>query len=134
MKLYEERLHQRCYSSSQIHKSMSRYKDIKILVALLPTLKSFLSVEINLEIIKAAARNCSLKKFLSKILKNSRKNTSAGVSFLKNKTKREKKETLAQVFSVNCAIFFRTLLLKVANGWLLLKAISRLTHQNLVNF
>ena len=72
-----------------------------MLVALLPTLKMFLSVEINSEVIKAAARSCSLKKVLSKILRISQENTSlffAGVSFLKNKTKREKKETLAQVF------------------------------------
>ena len=60
MKLFEERLHQKSYSSSQIHKSMSRYhnKDIKILVALLPTLKLFLSVEINSEVIEGAPRHC----------------------------------------------------------------------------
>ena len=75
---------------------MSRYnKDIKILVALLTTLKMFLSVEINSKVIEAAAWNCSLKKFWSKICVEFARKTSAGVSFLKNKTKRE---TLAQVF------------------------------------
>ena len=49
----------------------------------------FLSVETNSQVIEAAARNCSLKKVLPKILKNLQENTSAGVSFLKNKTKRE---------------------------------------------
>ena len=59
-----------------------------------------LSVEINSEVIETAARGCSLKKVLSKILKNSQENTSAGVcSFLKNKTKRE---TLAQLFFREC--------------------------------
>ena len=59
MKLYEERIHQRSYSFSQIHKSMSRYynKDIKMLVALLPTLEMFLSVEINLKVIETAAKS-----------------------------------------------------------------------------
>ena len=63
-----------------------------MLVALLPTLKMFLSVEINLEVIEAVVRSCSLKKILSKILKNSQEIASAEVSFLKNKTKREKKK------------------------------------------
>ena len=52
----------------------------------------FLSLEINSEVTEATVRNCSLKKFLSKILKNSQENTSVGVSFSKNKTKREKKK------------------------------------------
>ena len=63
-----------------------------MLVALLPTLKMFLSDEINSEVIETAGRTCSLKKILSKNLKNSQENTSAGVSFLKNMTKREKKK------------------------------------------
>ena len=74
MKLYEERrLHQRSYSPS--HESMSRYhnKDIKMLVTFLPTLKMFLSVEINSEVMEAAARSCYLKKLWSKSLKNSQK-------------------------------------------------------------
>ena len=93
----------RSFSSSQIHKSMSRYqnKDIKILVALLPTLKIFLSVEINLEAMESVPQNCSLKKDLLKIFKNLQENTSAGVSFLKIRLK-EKKGKTAQVF-------FRTL-------------------------
>ena len=70
-----------------------------MLVALLPTLKMFLSVEINSEVMEAAARSCSLKKVLSKILKNlQNENTSAGVSFLKKKTKREKRNTSTDVF------------------------------------
>ena len=79
---------------------MSRYndKEIKILVAFLPTLKMFLSVEINSEVIEAAARNCSLKTFLSKVLKNTRENTSVGVSFLKNKTRREKRNSSTGLF------------------------------------
>ena len=52
----------------------------------------FLSVKINLEVIKIEAQNCSLKKNLSKILKHLQENTFA------EKTKRERKETLAQVF------------------------------------
>ena len=90
LKLYEERRHQWSYSSSPIHKSVCRYhnKDIKILVASLPTLKIFLSVEINSEVTEATARNCFLKKILWKILKNSQKNTSVGVSFLRNRTKK----------------------------------------------
>ena len=73
---------------------MSRYhnKDIKMLVALLPTLKTFLSVEINSKVIEAIARNCSLKKLLSKPLKNSQENISPGVCFFLNKTEREKRE------------------------------------------
>ena len=68
LKLNEKRLDQRSYFSSKLHKSMSRYnKDTKILVALLVTLKMFLSAEINSKVIEAATRNCSLKKFLSKI-------------------------------------------------------------------
>ena len=55
-----------------------------MLVALLPTLKVFQSVELNLEVIEAAALNCSLKKVLSNILKNSQVYTTAGASFLKN--------------------------------------------------
>ena len=43
----------------------------------------FLSVEINSEVIEAAAQNCSLKKDLSKIFKNLQENTSAGVFFFK---------------------------------------------------
>ena len=43
---------------------------------------------------EAAARSCYLKKLLSKSEKFAK--TFAGVSVLKNKTKREKKETLAQ--------------------------------------
>ena len=48
---------------------MSRYhnKDIKMLVALLPTLKMLLPPKINSEVIEAAARSCSLKRILSKI-------------------------------------------------------------------
>ena len=61
------------------------------MVALLPTLKLFLSAEINSAVTEAAAWNCSLKKVLTTVLKNSQEITSAGVSFLKNKTKREKK-------------------------------------------
>ena len=108
LKVYEERLHQRSYSSSQKHKSMSRChnKDIKILLALLIILKMFLSVAINSEVMEAATRNCSFKRFLSKILKNSRENTSTGVSFLKYRTKREKKEFLAQVFFRELRQFF----------------------------
>ena len=48
-------------------------KDIKILVALLPTLKMFLSVEIDLEFIEAAAWSCFLKRFCQKFLKNCKK-------------------------------------------------------------
>ena len=44
-------------------------KDIKMLVALLPTLKMFLSVEMNSEVIEAAARSCLSEKVLSKVLK-----------------------------------------------------------------
>ena len=84
LKLYQERLHQLSYF--RCHN-----KDIKILVALLPTLKLFLSAEINSAVTEAAAWNCSLKKVLTTVLKNSQEITSAGVSFLKNKTKREKK-------------------------------------------
>ena len=54
------------------------------MLALLPTLKMFLSVEISLEAIDAAAWSCSLKKVLSKTLKNLQESTSGGVSFLKN--------------------------------------------------
>ena len=67
LKLYEERLHYRPYSSSQVHKSMFRYynKDIKILLALIPTLKkNVLSVGINPEVI---AQNFSLKRFCQKL-------------------------------------------------------------------
>ena len=76
---------------------MPRYhnKDIKMLVAFLPTLKMFLSVEINSEVMEAAARSCYLKKVIVKNFEKFAK-TSAGVSVLKNKTKREKQETLAQ--------------------------------------
>ena len=61
---------------------MSRYhnKDIKILVALLPTLKNVFVV-INSEDIETAAQACSLKMDLTKILKNLQENTSAGVSY-----------------------------------------------------
>ena len=52
----------------------------------------FLSVEINSEVIEAAAKSCFLKKDLSEILKNLQENTSAGVSLLKNKTKRKKRK------------------------------------------
>ena len=94
LKLFEERRHQWSYSSSPIHKSMFRYhnKDIKILVASLPTLKIFLSAEINSEVIEATTWNCFLKKILWKFLKNSQENTSAGVSFLGNRTKEEWKK------------------------------------------
>ena len=67
----------------------------------------FLSLEINSEVIEATVRNCSLKKFLSKILKNSQENTSVGVSFSKNKTKREKKKLYHRCFIVNYANFFQ---------------------------
>ena len=62
---------------------MSRYhnKDIEILVALLPTLKMFSSVEINSEVMETLAQNCSLKKDLLKFFKNLQENTLAGVSF-----------------------------------------------------
>ena len=43
----------------------------------------FLPVELNSEIIETSAQSNSLKKNLSKILKNLQENTSAGVSFLK---------------------------------------------------
>ena len=66
-----------------------------MLVAFLPTLKMFLSVEINSEVMEAAARSCYLKKVIVKKFQKFAK-TSARVSVLKNKTKREKKETLAQ--------------------------------------
>ena len=90
-------------SSSQIHKSMSRYhnKDIKILVALLPTL-------INSEVIEAAARNCCLRKFLPKISKNLPENTSAGVSLLKNNTKRENRNSSTAGFPWLVLIFLIT--------------------------
>ena len=58
-----------------------------MLVALLSTLKMFLSIEIYSKVREVTARSCSLQKVLSKSLKNSQENTSAGVSFLKNKTK-----------------------------------------------
>ena len=59
------------------------------------------------EVIEAAARSCSLKKVLSKIFKNSQENTSARVSVLKNKIKREKKER--QVFFRELYSFFSEL-------------------------
>ena len=43
-------------------------------------------------VIEAEARSCSLKKVLSKILKNLQESTSAEVSFLKIKIKREQKK------------------------------------------
>ena len=61
-----------------------------MLGTLLPTLKMFLSVEINSDATEVAAQSCSLKKVSSKILKNLQETTSAGVSVLKNETKREK--------------------------------------------
>ena len=64
--------------------------DIKILVAY-QLWKMFLSSVINSEVVETAAQNCYLKKELSKILKNLQENTSTGVSFFKNKTKREKR-------------------------------------------
>ena len=74
----------------------------------------FLFVQINFEVIETAAQNSSLKKDLSKILKNLQENTSAEVSFLKNKTKREKKgNSSTGVFSRIVLIFFKTLLLKL---------------------
>ena len=69
-----------------------------MLVALLPTLKMFLPVDINLEVTEAAAHDCSLKMLLTKILKMSHENTSAGISFLKKKTKRQNFE-FPQIFS-----------------------------------
>ena len=75
---------------------MSRYrnKDIKMLVALLPTLKMLLSAEINSEVIEAAARSCSLKRVLSKICHK----MSLLESLLRKIRLKEKKETLEQVF------------------------------------
>ena len=136
LKLYEERLHQRSYSFSRIHKSMSRYhkKDIKMLVTLLPTLKMYLSVEINSEIIEAADRSCSLKKVLPKILKNSQENTSAGVSCLKIKTKGDKRNCSTVVFSVNFVNFFHNPSFEGFQSMAASGALSRITHQNLVNF
>ena len=115
MKLYKDRLHQRSYSSRQIHNSMPRYhnKDIKILVTY-QLWKMFLSVEINSEVIETAAQNCSLKKELSKILKNLQEKTSAEVSFLKNNTKREKKgNSSTGVFPRIVLIFFKTFFWKL---------------------
>ena len=54
--------------------------------------------------------------------------------FFEKKALKEKKNSSAAFFPWMVLIFFRARLLKVANEWLLLKAISRLTHQNLVNF
>ena len=75
LKLYQERPYQRSYSTIQVHKNMSRCynKDITMLVILVRTLKIFLSVEINLEIIEVVARSCSIKNALSKIWKTRRK-------------------------------------------------------------
>ena len=75
-------------------------------VALLPTLKIFLFVEINLEVIEVVARSCSFKKNCQNF-ENLTRNTSLWVSFLKNKTKREKKETLAQVLFREFCQFFQ---------------------------
>ena len=69
----------------------------------------FLSVEINSEVIETVAQNCSLKKDLSKILKNLQENTSAGVSFFKIRLKEKKGNSSADVFPRIVPIFFRTL-------------------------
>ena len=135
LKLHEERLHQRSYSSSQIHKTMFRYhnKDIKMLVAFLPALKMVLSVEINSDITGAAARSCSLKKGIVKHFKKFVRNYLCwSLCFEKNEWK-GKKDSSTVAFLWILWIFFRTLLLKVANGWLLLRALSRVTNQNVVN-
>ena len=118
LELYEERLHYRSYSFNQIHKSMSRYhnKDIKMLVALLPTLKTLLSVEINSKVIEAIAGSCSLKKLLSKLLKNSQENISPGVCFFKIRLKEKKGNSSTHVFPWILLILFRTLLLNAANA------------------
>ena len=68
-------------------------------VALLPTLKIFLFVEINLEVTEAVARSCSFKKIV-KISKISQE-----IPLFE--TKREKKETLAQVFFREFCQFFQ---------------------------
>ena len=97
LKLYEERLHQRSCSSSQIHKRMSRYKKTTSKYWLLYChLKMFLSVDINSEVIEAAARNCSLKKFLfkkfeKKYRKNCEKIPLLESLFCKTRLKEEKK-------------------------------------------
>ena len=116
---------------------MPRYhnKDIKIFVALLPTLKNvFVCWDKFGNHRNSSPELLSLKKNLLKILKNLQGNTSAGVFFLKIRLKKEKGNSSTGVFPRIVLIFFRTLLLKDANRLLLLKALSRITHQNLVNF
>ena len=106
------------------------------LTLLVKYIKTYLDIIIKTskysKVIETVAQNGSLKN-ISKILKNFQENTSAGVYFL-NKTKREKGNSSTVVFPRVVLTFFGTLLLKVVNRWLLLKALSRITHQNLVNF
>ena len=74
----------------------------------------FLSVEINSEVIETVAQNCSLKKDLP-IPNKYQENTSARVSFFKIRLQEKIGNSTTGVFPQIMLIFFRTLLLKVAN-------------------
>ena len=69
-----------------------------MLVALLPTSKMFLSVEINLEVVEAVVRSCSLKKVLSKILKNSQEFPLLKSLFWKIRLKEKKRNSSTGAF------------------------------------
>ena len=94
----------------------------------------FSSVEINSKVIETVAQNCSLKKDLLKFFKICKKIPRLETRFFKIRLKEKKGNSSTDVFPRIVLIFFRTLLLKVAIQWLLLKVLSRLTHQNLVSF
>ena len=83
LNFYEERRHQWSYSSSPTRKSVSRYhnKDIKILVASLPTLKIFFCWNKFWSHRSNSAELLFKKDFVKNFEKFAEKNTSVGVSF-----------------------------------------------------
>ena len=107
-------------------------KDINMLVALLPTLKIFFFFKFESHRSRAA-RSCSFKKGIVKNFEKLARKCLESL-FWKIRIKREKRNSSTGVFPWVLPIFFRTLIFKIASGWLLLRAVSRRTYQNFVSF
>ena len=80
-----------------------------------------------------AARSCSFKKGIVKNFEKLARKCLESL-FWKIRIKREKRNSSTGVFPWVLPIFFRTLIFKIASGWLLLRAVSRRTYQNFVSF
>ena len=132
LKLYEKRLHQRSYSSSQIHKSTSRYHNKVVFRQLW---KCFCLWD-KFGIYRGSNPELFFKKrCCQRFWKISKKLPLLESLFWKITLKGRNKRNPSRIaFLWILPNFFRTLLVRVTSGWLLLRPLSRITHQNFVRF